>query len=554
MERKAGFRSAGVYLASFLFILLACFSPLLGPVFGAPPSQPPGQARIGEILRDRGIDWKDPQQRALAVARIREIEAADKDRARVKAAAMGIPMRRVLPDGAVQEIMGLDEDGEFLVYTTHNANAAISSGANLLYPSPYSLDGSGGMVGVWDEAAVRTSHVEFATGSRATVKDGTTELSTHGTHVAGTIGAAGVSATRKGMAPAVLIDSYDWNSDTSEMTSRGATATGQVTQIYLSNHSYGYGRGWEKNASSQWQFYGTGTNESAYAAQFGQYNSYASSWDSLAYNAPYYLIFSSAGNDNDDGPVNGDTVVIGGNTMTYDSSVHPQGDGVYRSDYENVADYAIAKNVMTVGSVNDAVAGGLRDPASGTLSAFSSRGPTDDGRIKPDIVANGYALSSASDSGDTAYTSMSGTSMSSPSAAGSAALLVQLYRSLFSGGAMLSSTLKGVILHTATDIGNPGPDYQYGWGCLMSRRLPTSSSTTRRIQPSNAWSSRRLIPPLPPGFTHSTGMACRLSARRCAGPTRPELPPPPTTAARPGSSTISTSRSSRRTARYTCRT
>ena len=310
-----------------LVLLVVCSITLAQGNGGARPA---GQ-RIGDVLRDRSVNWKNPQQRAQAVARIRVIELESKERARVKAEAMGIPMRRELPNGTVLEIIGLDENGEFLIYSTRNAMAAISSAANLVYSAPYGLDGSNVIVGVWDESAVRVTHQEFQTGSgsRVTVRDGATALSSHHTHVAGTVGAAGVTASAKGMAPNVLVDSYNWTSDDSEMTSAGATASGQATKIYISNHSYGYERGWGWNGSN-WQWYGTGTDQNGYASQFGQYTSKAASWDSIAYNTPYYLIFHSAGNDNNNNPANGSTVVIGGSSVTYDSSQHPLGDGVYQ--------------------------------------------------------------------------------------------------------------------------------------------------------------------------------------------------------------------------------
>jgi hypothetical protein len=60
--------------------------------------------------------------------------------------------------------------------------------------------------------------------------------------------------------------------------------------------------------------------------------------------------------------------------------------------------------------------------------------------------------------------------MSSPSACGSAALLVEYYKELFPpNGAMRASTLKGLIIHTADDRGRPGPDYQYGWGLMNTK-------------------------------------------------------------------------------------
>ena len=433
------------------------------------------QNQVTDVLRDPTVDLNRPADRARAVDRIRAIENNGLQRARARANAMGLPMRMEQPNGTITEIVGLDENNEFLIYTTHNADAAISTSANLVHPSPYGLDGTGVTVGVWDGGAVRATHTEFqtATGSRVTIMDGA-GLSNHGTHVAGTIGARGASISRKGMAPNVRIDSYDWNSDTSEMISRAASAPAQADKIPISNHSYGFITGWNWNGSN-WQWYGSGTNQNGVAVQFGQYTSQAASWDSIAFNAPYYLIFKSAGNDNTNNPSTGSQVVIGGNLVTYDPAIHPPGDGVYRNGYENISHAGNSKNIMTVGAANDAVTSGQRDPAKSTLTNFSSRGPTDDGRIKPDIVANGASLSSTGSGGDTSYYSSSGTSMSSPNAAGSAALLVQLYRDLFPGDDMRASTLKGLIIHTATDlgqfgVGNPGPDYRYGWGLMDTKK------------------------------------------------------------------------------------
>jgi hypothetical protein len=71
----------------------------------------------------------------------------------------------------------------------------------------------------------------------------------------------------------------------------------------------------------------------------------------------------------------------------------------------------VAKNTLIVGAVNDVTI----DPygnADVSAASFSSSGPTDDGRVKPDVVANGVALTSSVASGDTAYASFSGTSTS----------------------------------------------------------------------------------------------------------------------------------------------
>ena len=103
------------------------------------------------------------------------------------------------------------------------------------------------------------------------------------------------------------------------------------------------------------------------------------------------------------------------------------------------------------------------------MSSFSSWGPTDDGRIKPDLVANGEAVYSPLAGSNTAYGSYWGTSMATPNATGSTALLIEHYANLFSNGAIRSSTMKGLLIQTADDRGNAGPDYRYVWGLVDSK-------------------------------------------------------------------------------------
>ena len=438
------------------------------PVSPAPEQQ---ELTFADVLEEIG-DLSVPGNREKAVARMKEIERKKRIAAVAEAQKRGLPIRVERPDGVVQELVGF-ENGKPVYFTTHNANAAISTGVDVLRNAPYSLTGTGMTVGLWDGGSARATHQEFATGSRVVVKDGSASID-HATHVAGTMAAAGVVSNAKGMAPAAIVDSYDWNSDITEMTSRAAAAPGEAGKIYLSNHSYGYITGWNYvggagSPSRTWEWYGDGTTTTGYEYDFGRYNTYSRQSDSLAFSAPYYLIFRSAGNERTDNPSNGQTVALtpGSSTVvSYSSSSHPSGDGVYRSGFESIGFDALGKNVITVGSVTDAVSGGVRSPAVATVSSFTSWGPTDDGRIKPDIVANGDGLYSSLNGGNAAYGIYSGTSMSTPNSTGTATLLIQEYGRLFPGGAMRSSTLKGLLIHTADDRGNAGPDYKYGWGLV----------------------------------------------------------------------------------------
>ena len=358
------------------------------------------------------------------------------------------------------------ENGRLIYYITCNLNAAISTGANRLHDDPYSLDGSGLTVGIWDAGEVLDTHQEFD--NRVTIID-SSGPDDHSTHVAGTIGAKGSVPAAKGMAPDVNIDSYDWDKDTSEMTGRAASYPNEPNTIYLSNHSYVIITGW---FGDEW--YGVwGEPEDR---NFGRYGSYAADWDELCYDYPYYLPFKAAGNDRGDyAPSWSETFYYmdpgTGNWVSeiYDPNTDPPDDG-WPDGFDTIPFIGTAKNIMTVGAVDDAVLAGRRYAGNATMTDFSSWGPADDGRIKPDIVANGVELLSPISTDDNRYGWMSGTSMSSPSAAGSAALLVQYYAEFFPGEAMRSSTLKALIIHTATDLGNTGPDYKYGWG-LMNAKL-----------------------------------------------------------------------------------
>ena len=427
------------------------------------------QDRLADLLADPATQLSRPADRARVAARLAEIETNRRQNARARATLRGLPLRTVLPNGRVQEIADFDGDRP-LYLTTDNVNAAISTGANLLRTSPYSLTGSGVTIGLWDGGSGRSTHQEF--GGRMIVMDGAAAID-HATHVGGTLIASGIVAAAHGMAASATVNSYDWTNDTSEMTSRGATFAGEAGKIYLSNHSYGFIGGWNYvNGGSPnrvWEWYGSGTSSTSIESDFGLYNTYARDSDSLAFNEPYYLVFRSAGNDNADSPSAGDAVALspGGNTVvSYNSSIHPAGDGNYRGGFETISFNAVAKNVITIGSAADAVTGGARDPSKAVLSYFSSCGPTDDGRIKPDVVANGENLYSSINTSNTAYDTYSGTSMATPNAVGSSALLIQQYGNFFPGQAMRASTLKGLLIHTADDRGNPGPDYKYGWGLV----------------------------------------------------------------------------------------
>jgi hypothetical protein len=425
------------------------------------------QNSVSDVLDAPGVNLRDPVQRQQATAQMDALMTAKHQAAKAKAQQLGLPLRTVHPNGRVTEITDF-AGNKPLYFTTHNANAAISTGANLLNVSPYSVNGSGVTVGIWDGGGVRTTHQELT--GRVTIKDGAA-LADHASHVGGTIGASGVQAAAKGMASSVNIDSYEWTSDKSEQTGRGASYPGEAGKIYLSNHSYGIISGWNYTglSSPRWNWYGSGTTSTSIEPDFGKYETNARDEDSLAASLPYYLILRSAGNDRADNPATGDPVSLTTSTTSavgYDPASHPAGDGSYRSGYDTIGFEATAKNVLTVGSVGDAVSGGVRSLSGAYMSYYSCWGPTDDGRIKPDVVANGEQLYSSLSTADTAYGTYSGTSMATPNTTGSAALVINWWNTLCPGHYLRASTLKGLLIHTADDLGNVGPDYQFGWGLV----------------------------------------------------------------------------------------
>lgn len=352
-------------------------------------------------------------------------EEAKRKEVLAKADQLGVPVRISKPNGGSMELAQFE--GDTPIYReTHDLNAAISSGASQIQTAPYNLDGSGVLVGVWDAGAARSTHQEFTANgvSRVVIKNPTMPDS-HASHVTGTVASAGIDSQAKGMAPKVRVDSYDWNSDIAEMTAAGAATAAAAGKLPVSNHSYGY----VLNFFYQWLR--------------GAYWDKTREVDAVARALPYYLPFWAAGNS--------------------------QKQFLDKSGYETIWGESTAKNVVTIGAVNDAVSGGTRVPANGTIASFSSLGPCDDGRIKPDLVANGVGLKSITNTSDNLYFITSGTSMASPSASGSAALLVQHYANQFPGQAMRASTLKALLIHTADDLGRPGPDYMYGWGLINVR-------------------------------------------------------------------------------------
>lgn len=335
-------------------------------------------------------------------------------------------------NGSVDELIRLTPDGQPMYYSVDNRAAARSTRANFLNTGGglgLTLDGQGMTARVWDGGNVRTTHREF--GTRVSVIDtpnaSLDSNSFHATHVSGTIGATGINANAKGMATLATLRTFNWNADSAE-------ALGEIQNgMLLSNHSYGVP-------------IVSNTGVALSPNLIGAYTAESREWDVVTYNAPYYLMVVSAGNN-------------GQNANTQPST----------AGYDKLVGNKVSKNNLVVANTNDANINANGELVSVTINSGSSQGPADDLRIKPDISGNGTQLFSTLDNSDTAYGNLTGTSMAAPNVTGTLLLLQQHYNNIY-GHFMKAATLKALACTTADDAGRPGPDVNFGWGLLNAKK------------------------------------------------------------------------------------
>ncbi len=406
---------------------------------------------------------------------LRKTEDSNYQKALSFASEKGWPLVLNSANGSKAYLVGLHEDGTPKYYTTYNNTiAAATTRANQLWSggaTGLNLNGSSAnmknKLGIWDGGKILTSHIELS--GRITERTlSMPALSDHATHVVGTMIATGINPIVKGMSHGLQgIIAHDFQSDISEIAD-------EASGLILSNHSYGEICGWYNNSSSSlsgfpadWLFFGRNGDNEDY--KFGYYNTAAQSLDQISYNSPFYLIVKAAGNNR-----NGNGPAVGQPYYRYNASNPPnmvaagnRPAGISNNDgYGIIPTDANAKNILTVGAVNG-LAQGYSQKSDVIMSTFSSWGPTDDGRIKPDIVAHGVGVFSTSSSGNNAYNSKNGTSMATPNVTGSLLLLQEYYSQQKAGAFMRSATLKGLAIHTAEEAGDAsGPDYKFGWGLL----------------------------------------------------------------------------------------
>ncbi|MEM1339323.1 MAG: S8 family serine peptidase [Bacteroidota bacterium] len=330
-------------------------------------------------------------------------------------------------DGTIVSLNEIGEDGTLLYYTTHRDPTSKVSRANTLYTGgtlDLDLSGKGLKVGVWDAGAALTTHQEYD--ARVMNSDGSSTIDNHATLVTGTIVSSGVREKAKGVAFAASAITHDWSRDKIEVAEAAASG------LLLSNHSYGI----KTDRVPDWYF--------------GAYIKVSQDWDKIMYNAPYYLMVTAAGNaqnsHDNSGPFYGKT----------------------QDGFDLLLGFTTSKNGMVVAGADTKInSDGLLTTAR--VSGYSSFGPTDDGRIKPDIAGDGTSVFSTTALSDTSYTSSLGTSMAAPGVTGALLLLQEYYQELYHAF-MRSATLKGLALHTADDVQESGPDYKMGWGVINTKK------------------------------------------------------------------------------------
>lgn len=316
----------------------------------------------------------------------------------------------------------------------NNENRALVQADDAILP-PLSLDGTGINVMIYDGGSARATHVDF--GGRLTVRD-TSPLSNHSTHVAGTVGGDGTASgfVQRGMAPGVTLQSYGFEvgaggiflySNPGDLEADYNEAI-NTFGVDISNNSIG-----------------TNTDINGFPCSIqGDYGITSELIDAIvvgSLGAPFRIIWA-AGNER--------------------SGLRCDVEGF--GDYYSIAPPSGAKNHISVGAIN------ANDES---MTSFSSWGPTDDGRLKPDITAPGCqvggdgGVTSTSSLNDGSYDVLCGTSMATPTTTGCCALLLQDYRAQFpAANDPRNSTLKILLAHSAVDLGNTGPDYQFGYGSI----------------------------------------------------------------------------------------
>ncbi|PWN69100.1 secretion protein Por [Chryseobacterium phosphatilyticum] len=349
-------------------------------------------------------------------------------------------------------------------------------------------------------ARVYAGHVLFnnAPGRITNKENSTFNYGDHATAVASFIGArdfpytfasSGRQVNFRGIAPNCTIDAYAFGSSILP----GETTSSNVFQKILkaapniSNHSYGINAGWDVqqiNNANSWTWMGSFTPSATSYDMQGSYIINDRFYDLLVYNDPSYIIVKSAGNS------------FGMGNNAYSASTvnfkkyYKNSSGTWTEfattdtlpafncsqGYDCISPGSVAKNIISVAASDRITTNNGRYTTSSDVvhSSYSSAGPRDDGGIKPDITAVGTDVASATtqnnSTGNSGVDIGSGTSYSAPIVTGIIGLWTQINKQLFSGSLLNAASAKTLMIHSASEAGNIGPDPQFGWGFINAKK------------------------------------------------------------------------------------
>ncbi|MDY0930629.1 S8 family peptidase [Chryseobacterium sp. CFBP8996] len=335
--------------------------------------------------------------------------------------------------------------------------------------------------------------------NRITSKEATTmNYSAHATSVAGFIGARAHTQTLtvngaprtinfQGIAKNSTMDSYAFRNSILPGNTVASTVFQKIiaAQPKISNHSYGTNTGWSIEtvsgaAALVWNGAFTSPNQSADLQ--GTYFSSDQSYDQIVYNNPSYIIVKSSGNYFGTGPdlPGADNVSkyysdANGNLVEFElTDTLPSTNCAF--GYDCISNGSLAKNIIVVGATDIITANNGRYVTASNVvhSDYSSAGPRDDGGIKPDITAVGTSVGSASTAenttGSNGLTVGDGTSYSAPVVTGIIGLWTQINKQLFNNSELNAASAKTLMIHSAAEAGNVGPDPLFGWGFIDSKK------------------------------------------------------------------------------------
>jgi hypothetical protein len=384
--------------------------------------------------------------------------------------AAGLP-RRIEARIAPGAILGFANDERVLtIYgrqpkmAIDNATSALLSKVTPLFSAPYGLSGKGVVLSSFELAAADSSHREFGGRLQVHTTGGSADDIEHATHTSGTMIAAGIDPNAKGMAPQANLVQFNARNNYLEQKAMVADTYHAIAD----NNSWGFVFGWSQDGSGNWIW---NEGEEFIAA----YDDNDAAIDHIT-RASNLLFVHSAGNDGSNpGPGitpfvhyhvddNGDadtTKVFcyspsgaGGDCPTQcntalqcETVAHP-----VHNPFGSLGMTAASKNVIAVGATD----------TGRNIANFSSRGPTKDGRVKPDLTARGVSTFSTLPNNN--YGRKNGTSMAAPVVTGVSALITEQWRNTFGGASPLAATIKALLIAGADDLGLPGPDFTYGFG------------------------------------------------------------------------------------------